>query len=185
MIDDRTLSDIYDKHARELFVYIYGFVRSRETAEDILHETFVRFMRFSREHILDESNIRAFLYKISRNLCIDHLRKNRKKQEFPLHDTIEYPGSHTAQDDVEYDELRQIVAELVEKKDPVSRSVYIMRTELSLTYEEIAKNLGISERTAKRKMKAMLEYLAESLEKHGYKLLLLILLAFMALQIVI
>jgi len=185
MIDNRTLSEIYDKHARELFVYIYGFVRSRETAEDILHDAFVRLMRFSSNHPLDESNIRAFLYKIARNLCIDHVRKNRKKQESPLHDNIEYTGLRTVQEDLEYNDLRQRVAELVDKKDPISRSVFIMRTELSLTYEEIAKNLGISERTAKRKMKSMLEYLAESLEKYGYKFLLLILLALIAVKIVI
>jgi RNA polymerase sigma-70 factor (ECF subfamily) len=185
MIDNNTLSDIYDKHARELFVYIFGFVRSRESAEDILHDAFVRLIRFSRDHPLDERNIRAYLYKIAKNLCIDHVRKNRNKQESTLHDNIEYTGSRTVQEDVEYNDLRQRVAGLIDKKDPVSRSVYIMRTELSFTYEEIAKNLGISERTAKRKMKAMLEYLAESLEKHGYKLILLILLALMAANIVI
>lgn len=185
MIDNNTLSDIYDKHARELFVYIFGFVRSRESAEDILHDAFVRLIRFSRDHPLDERNIRAFLYTISRNLCIDHVRKNRNKVESSLHDNIEYTGSRSAQEDIEYDDLKRRVAELVDARDPVSRSVYILRTELSLTYEEIAKNLGISERTAKRKMKSMLEYLAESLEKHGYKILLLIILAFMAIKIVI
>ena len=185
MIDDRTVSNLYDLHGRELLIYIYGFVRSRETAEDILHDAFIKLIRYSLNHPVDESNIRAFLYRISRNLCIDYSRKHQREHEASLHENIEYPGSDALQRDVEYNELRQKVDDLVAKKDPLSRSVYIMRNELSLTYEEIAKNLGISERTAIRKMKAMVEYLSESLEKYGFKLFLLILLAVIALKIVI
>lgn len=185
MIDERTLSDIYKKHGRELLAYICGFVRGTETAEDILHDAFVRLIRYSQNHPFDENNIRAFLYKIARNLCIDYSRKSRKHQESSLVENVEYAGSRTQQDDVEYNELKRRVDGLVDAKDPVSRSVYIMRTELSLPYEEIAENLGISERTAKRKMRNMLEYLAESLEKYGFKLLLLFFLALIAVKIVL
>ena len=118
-------------------------------------------------------------------LCIDYSRKSRKHQESSLVENVEYAGSRTQQDDVEYNELKRRVDGLVDAKDPVSRSVYIMRTELSLPYEEIAENLGISERTAKRKMRNMLEYLAESLEKYGFKLLLLFFLALIAVKIVL
>ncbi|OHD65287.1 MAG: hypothetical protein A2176_15230 [Spirochaetes bacterium RBG_13_51_14] len=185
MIDDRTVSDIYQKHIKELLVYVCGFVKVKETAEDILHDAFVRLIQYSLKYPLDESNIRAFLYKTARNICIDYMRKNRKKHETPLHDNIEYTGSRSMHEDVEYNELKQRVAELIEKKDPISRSVYIMRIELSQTYEEIAKNLGISERTAIRKMKSMLEYLSETIEKHGFKIFFIILLAVIIAKFVI
>jgi len=185
MIDERTLGDIYARHARELLAYICGFVRIRETAEDILHDAFVRLIRYSRDYPLDDRNIRAFLYKTSRNLCIDHARKMRKTRESQLLDNIEYDGARYEREQVEYEELKQHIDRLVDEKDTVSRSVYIMRTELSLPYEEIAENLGISERTAKRKMRAMLEYLAKSLEKSGFKLLFLFFMALIFIRIVI
>lgn len=185
MTDERLLKEIYERYARELISYIYGFVRVRETAEDILHDAFVKLIKYSRDYSLDERNIRAFLYKTARNLCIDDSRKNRKKQESRLEENIEYAGARDDQESVEYKELRQYVDRLVDEKDPVSRSVYIMRTELSLPYEEIAKNLGISERTVKRKMRAMIEYLADSLEKSGFKLLFLFFMALILIKIVI
>lgn len=185
MIDNLLLSDIYDRYGSELLIFIAGFVRNRDTAEDILHDAFVRLIRYSQNYPLDESNIRAFLYKTARNLCIDHARRNRLRRESTLEDTVEYTGSRTLHEDVEYNELRHTVEELLDKKDPIARSVYIMRTELTLPYREIAKILGISERTAKRKMKAMLEYLAVSLEKSGFKLLFLICVALIAFKSVI
>lgn len=185
MIDRKLVQDIYYRHGKELLVYICGFVKIRETAEDLLHDAFVRLIRHSLDHQIDESNLRAFLYRIARNTCIDYLRKNRKKHEAELHEYMVYGRSASVQEDIEYGELKQKVAELVDSKDPVSRSVFIMRTELNMTYDDIAGNLGISERTAQRKMKDMLKFLTESLEKGGFTLLFLIMLAVLLMKIVL
>lgn len=185
MIDNKLIQEIYHKYGRELLIYICGFVIIRETAEDLLHDAFVRLIMFSLNHQVDESNLRAYMYRIARNICIDYIRKNRKKHEAELHEHIEYTRSQSIHEEVEYNELKQKVSELVDKKDPVSRSVYIMRTELNMPYDEIAENLGISERTAQRKMKGMLEYLTDSLEKYGFTLLLLLWMAVLIARIVL
>lgn len=184
MINSAVLSDIYERHARELFVYICGFTRDPEAAEDLLHDSFERLIRYSMKYPLDLNNIRAFLYRTARNICIDRLRQKSGRSESPLGDTLAAAGVGP-HDELEARDLRERVGALVDAKDPVSRSVFIMRTELDMPYAEIASSLGISERTAKRKMHAMLEYLADSLEKYGYRLLLLVLLALLAFSFVI
>ncbi len=184
MIDNKTLSDIYDRHHHELFVYICGFTRMPELAEDFLHDAFVRLIRYSQKYPLDPGNIRAFLYRTARNICIDHARRNRRLAISPLPENLE-SGAGAPQEDLELRELRSRVDSLVDARDPESRSVYLMRTELDMPYQEIAEALGISERTAKRKMRSMLEYLADSLEKSGFRLFMLFLLALLAVLIVI
>lgn len=184
MIDNKKLSDIYDRHSRELFIYICGFVKIPETAEDILHDAFVRLMRYSEKYPLDETNIRAFLYRISRNLCIDHARKGHELRVTPIDETIR-SGGMSVPEELERRELAGAVRELVDGQDALTRSVFLMRTELDMPYRDIAENLGISERTAKRKMSSMLEYLADSLEKSGFKILIFILLALCALIFVL
>ncbi len=184
MIDNKKLSDIYDRHSRELFIYICGFVRVPETAEDILHDAFVRLMRYSEKYPLDEANLRAFLYRIARNLCVDHARKMRAARMTTIDESIR-SGGMGVPEELEQRDLIRIVEELVERKDALTRSVYLMRTELDMQYREIADNLGISERTAKRKMRSMLEYLADSLEKSGFRILIFVLLALCALIIVL
>jgi RNA polymerase sigma factor (sigma-70 family) len=184
MIDSTTLGGIYDRHSRELFVYICGFTRDPETAEDLLHDTFERLIRYSMKYTLDLGNVRAFLYRTARNLCIDRSRRRPERDATGLPDNLS-SASRSPHDELVTRDLMERVRALVDGKDPLSRSVYLMRTELELPYADIADALGISVRTAKRKMQAMLEYLADSLQKYGYMILLLILLALLAFSIVL
>ena len=184
MIDGTTLGGIYDRHSHELFVYICGFTRDPQAAEDLLHDAFERLIRYSMKYPLDLENVRAFLYRTARNLCIDRSRRRPEREAAVLSEN--HPSADGGpHDELEKRELREKISALVDAKDPLSRSVYLMRTELEQPYEEIAAALGISVRTAKRKMQAMLEYLADSLEKYGYMILLLILLALLAASFVL
>jgi RNA polymerase sigma factor (sigma-70 family) len=184
MIDGTTLGGLYDRHSRELFVYICGFTRDPQAAEDLLHDTFERLIRYSMKYPLDLGNIRAFLYRTARNLCIDRSRRRPEREASAISDNHPAAGGGP-HEELERRELREQVRSLVDAKDPLTRSVYLMRTELDRPYEDIAEALGISVRTAKRKMQAMLEYLADALEKLGYTILLLILLALLAASFVV
>jgi RNA polymerase sigma factor (sigma-70 family) len=184
MIDSTTLGGIYDRHSRELFIYICGFTRDPEAAEDLLHDTFERLIRYSMKYTLDLGNVRAFLYRTARNLCVDRARRRPERETSALPDNLSSTAVSPYDELVNRDLMERVCA-LVDARDPLSRSVYLMRTELDLPYDDIADALGISVRTAKRKMQAMLEYLAESLQKYGYMIFLLILLALLAFSIVL
>ena len=167
-MDQRTLTEIYDRHCRELLVYIRGFVKSPEQAEDLLHDVFVRLIQYSQDHDIDSSRVRALLYRISHNLCVDFLRQNSRSRTTSLDQVTAPDTSPSVESNIDRDELFRNIGELVSTRDHLSRSVFYMRTELEMTYAEIALNLGISERTAKRKMRAILHFLSGELEKTGF-----------------
>ena len=98
MIDPDEITRLYDRHASELMAFIFAHVKSRETAEDLLHDTFINLMRFSHERTIDYSNLRALLYKIARNLSIDHLRReNRRNPHAGFANTREGAPDNTAE----------------------------------------------------------------------------------------
>ncbi|HNR89781.1 MAG TPA: sigma-70 family RNA polymerase sigma factor [Spirochaetota bacterium] len=167
LIAEETVMELYDAYRDELYTYALRFVRTREMSEDILHDSFVRLIEYSEHHEIRMGTIKPFLYRITHNLCVNALKKNR-----PL--STGGNGAHEIADrsDVsknhELDELNDKIDELVDTLDDESRSIFIMRKDLGMSFEEIAANLGISERTVRRKIAGALSFLAEQLKKTGY-----------------
>ena len=73
---DAILINAFDAYADALFRFCFIRTRNREQAKDTTQEAFVRTWEYLREG-KEIANIRAFLYKVARNLIIDESRKKR------------------------------------------------------------------------------------------------------------
>lgn len=173
MIDPDEITRLYDRHASELMAFIFAHVKSRETAEDLLHDTFINLMRFSSERTIDHSNLRALLYKIARNLSIDYLRREHRRNPHAVFTHSREGAPDNTAERLEMDETERAIDRILESADALSRAVFLMRRESGMTYAEIAASMDISERTAKRKMRKTLNLLSEGLKKAGIMLFFL------------
>ena len=63
--------------------FAYCFVKDSATAEDIMEDAFA-ILVCKRKHFRESENLRAYLYKIVRNKCVDYLRAHKKQT--PLDD---------------------------------------------------------------------------------------------------
>ena len=81
MIDDRDFPAIWDRFADSLLGFIRARVASREDAEDLLQEV------FSRVHtglccMPEWEGLERWLYRVARNLIVDHYRSRRPSEEY-------------------------------------------------------------------------------------------------------
>src|SRR3989344_9034205 len=84
-IDTAAFEKIYDDFAPKIFKFCYFRVSSKEEAEDIASQVFIR----AWDHISagkEVTNVQGFLYRIASNLVIDFYRKNKDKRELSLDD---------------------------------------------------------------------------------------------------
>ena len=76
-MDGQVLLRLYEAYGRELFLYLYSLCKSRETAEDLMQETFVKALLSLPD---GHANVRAWLYMVARNLYYD-MEKSRTHGE--------------------------------------------------------------------------------------------------------
>jgi RNA polymerase sigma-70 factor (TIGR02960 family) len=72
------LSTAMGRHRRELHVHCYRMLGNFEEAEDLVQETFLRAWR-ARDSFGGGNGLRAWLYKIATNACLDALRARSRK----------------------------------------------------------------------------------------------------------
>src|SRR3989338_1839112 len=77
----------YDLYIDQLYRFIYFKVGNREEAEDLASSVFLKTWNYILENSLkDQKTLKALLYKIARNLIIDHYRKNKAGRMISLDD---------------------------------------------------------------------------------------------------
>jgi RNA polymerase sigma-70 factor (ECF subfamily) len=74
-LDEKALGELYDALSPELYRYAYRLVGDVEQAEDLLSETFLRFLRAIQSGGGPKDHLRAYLYRTLHNLVIDRHRR--------------------------------------------------------------------------------------------------------------
>jgi RNA polymerase sigma-70 factor (ECF subfamily) len=79
-IAQEKFSRIYDDCVEKIYRFVFLRVNSKELAQDLTSETFAKCWESFRRDPNGIENPRAFLYKIAKNLVIDHYRGRAKVQ---------------------------------------------------------------------------------------------------------
>jgi RNA polymerase sigma-70 factor (ECF subfamily) len=87
--DGPAFAGLVERHRRELHVHCYRMLGSFDEAEDVVQEAFLRAWR-RRDSFEPGSNLRAWLYRIATNACLDALRRSRRRLP-SLHSFAEVP----------------------------------------------------------------------------------------------
>jgi RNA polymerase sigma-70 factor (ECF subfamily) len=159
-VSDTAFAARVEPHRPELRVHAYRMLGSFEDAEDAVQETFLRAWR-SREAFDDSSAVRAWLYRIATNVCLDAIRRaDRRPRARTLSSLGEvawlqpYPDrllDEVAPPDQEPDALavRRETIELaylaaIQLLPPRQRAVLILRDVLDFSAAETAAQLDMS-----------------------------------------
>jgi RNA polymerase sigma-70 factor, ECF subfamily len=124
---------LYRLHQPAVLRFLSRTVGAREAA-DLTQDVFVRVSR-SPIPTGDDPGRRAWVFRIARNVAIDHVRKAQRR---PEHELADEPRSADAQD-VSV-EVRQALAALPD----VDRDVFLLREVSGLSYAEIAAACDLS-----------------------------------------
>lgn len=80
---EKKFSELYDQYVDKIYRFVFLKVNSREIAEDLTSEIFLRGWKAYCSQGKNGNkieNMTAFLYQIARNLIVDHYRKKAQVQ---------------------------------------------------------------------------------------------------------
>lgn len=157
--DDKALEELYDLYNRLLFGMIISIVKSREEAEDILQEVFVKIWEKAYTFNEERGNAYSWIVTLTRNKAIDRIRSKGYKTQQKASQDVDAP-EFTLEGD-KYDPLETTIfsdrAELVRKalgEIPQSQSeVLKIAYYRGMTQTEISDHLDIPLGTVKTRMR--------------------------------
>jgi RNA polymerase sigma factor (sigma-70 family) len=165
-IDLELLSRAFTEHAPEVRRFLRGQLNCADTAADITQETCLRLI--AAENPKPVGSIRALLFKVARNLAIDHLRSRVRRSLFEegLANLYAVAGQEPQPVDVisAQDELVKL-REGIERLAGQERRIFEMCRVEGLAHKDIAARLGISVSTVEKHMAAALDFLRRHLER--------------------
>ena len=157
-LDEATFHALTERHRRELHVHCYRMLGSFHEAEDLVQETYLRAWR-RRESFQGGPLMRAWLYRIATNACLDALRQS-KRRVASMHSFAEVPWLEPYPDHLlddvapteEQPDVKVVAKERIELSylaviqllPPRQRAVLILRDVLDWSASETASALEMS-----------------------------------------
>jgi RNA polymerase sigma-70 factor (ECF subfamily) len=160
VMDEEVFRGFYDRNARGLWAYLARVTGDREQADDLLQETFYRFLRAAAAHE-NEAHRRNSLYRIATNLAHDARRQSQVRAPvMSMGDDIENVSTG---DQAGSTERRADVTRALSNLKPRERAMLWLAYAEGASHDEIAGALGIRVASlkpmlfrARRKMAALL-----------------------------
>ncbi len=151
---------LMERHKDRLFNYIYFLVRSREVAEDIFQETFVKaIVTMQQGRYQKDGKFGAWITRIAHNLVIDQFRVERNENlisnddtDFDILNDAKLSEGNIENRMVNEQVLKDVRA-LIDELPDCQREVVFMRYYQDLSFKDIAEMTGVSINTALGRMR--------------------------------
>jgi RNA polymerase sigma-70 factor (ECF subfamily) len=148
MMDEDTFRAFYERTARPVWAYLSRLTGDKQLADDLLQETYYRFLRSSRTYE-SEAHRRNYLFRVATNLVRDGQRRHRVEL-VPVPDERSAHVLRTDEDVSGDAERRTDVTRAMARLTSRERELLWLAYAQGSSHEEIAESLGL--KTASIKM---------------------------------
>lgn len=161
--------ELFERHQLSLYRYLTRLLHSREEAQEILQETYLRILRQPTfEHL--RANARAYLFQTATNLARDLFRQKALRGIESERALFNASGLDSPDWDswpelaLEAEQAGRAIVDVLQELDPQVRSALLLHRFRGLKQQQISVWLGVSERTVERYIKEGLTRIAARLK---------------------
>jgi RNA polymerase sigma-70 factor (ECF subfamily) len=158
--DEQAFELLFRKYYVSLCCFANKYSNDQEEAREVVQEVFTKIWE-GREDIDPEESLKAFLFKITRNICINKLRRKKVESKYIEIYKLVYVDNREVSpyESLIADELNDNIATALGKIPPKCKRIFNLSRVEGLKYSEIAENLHISVKTVEAQMSKALQIL--------------------------
>src|SRR5262245_46987253 len=166
---------LLERYQQPLFTFVFRFCNDYHQAEDLVQEVFLRLIKSAKTYE-PKAKFSTYIYTFAHNICVDNFRRSKKRKTTSLSQPIDVEQELTFEDTVkderanpekEYRQrsLEKALQEAVSELPEQQREVFLLREQMNLPFDEIARVVGCLPSTAKSRMRYALQSIRTKLEK--------------------
>lgn len=163
--DHSSFQLLFDYYSEPLFMFALSYLKSKDTAEDLVQEVFLKIWN-NRKSLRTDTCFRSYLFTIALNSIYKHLKKLAKLNEFKHDLLIDFSDSETdLNDHPDYQTLIDKLNELVSRMPERRRQVFTKKKFDGKSLKEIAEELDITPKTVEFHITEAMKFLKKEFEK--------------------
>lgn len=174
--DIKAFDKLFSEYGKRLYHFAYGYLKSKEDAEGVVQEVFLRIWR-NRKQLKPELSFKAYLFKIAYHHILELFEQTNRRQTY--HHEIVSEAIHFTDDTNErlnYQLLLEKVESLIQKLPPRQKEILLKRKKEGISVKDIAVELGISPKTVENHLTEALKNLKRGLGEEEISAMLFFLL---------
>jgi RNA polymerase sigma-70 factor (ECF subfamily) len=168
--DEYALKQLFDHYSERLFQLAYAIVHSRELAEEIVQDVFVKVWH-KKLRISTVENFTWYLYVATKNIACNYLRKYNKTRHLDL-DKLALPYftvDASPEDLMVSSESLQKINKAINDLPPKCKIIFKLVKEDGLKYSQVAGLLNLTTKTVENQMGIALKKLHASVS-HSFSI---------------
>lgn len=163
--DTLAFDKLFLLYGKRLYHFSYGYLKSKEEAEGVVQEVFLRIWR-NRKNLNPELSFKAYLFKIAYHYILELFERLNRQNSYRaqiLDESLQFTDDLNER--VNYQMLLEKVDTLIDQLPSRQKEIIIKRKKEAIPIKEIAKQLGITSKTVENHLTEALKKVKEGLGK--------------------
>ena len=165
--DVKAFDTLFLMYSKRLFQFSFRYLKSKEEAEEIIQETFIRIWE-KRSEVNATYSLGGFIFTIAHRLILNRLRKlHNEKRCHAFLESHDQRWRNTTEEILLGTELEDVARTAIEALPPKRQMIYRMVRVENMTYQQVADHLQISVKTVEAQMSEALKFLRSKIVVQG------------------
>jgi len=156
---------IFELYSKPLYRFSLNYLKSKEAAEDVVQEVFIKIWD-NRKEIKRDTSFQSFLFTIALNSVRRHFNRLSRLNDIKHDILLDFAASETGFDDRPgYQELLDKLHDYIERMPEKQKEVFIRKKLEEKSIKEIAEELAITPKTVEYHITGAMKFLKAEFKK--------------------